>query len=216
MHPVVVLHPVTFWQTVGLHEVFEYEQAWRRVGWFESHASAVQAFPSSQALSVNVQFIGPTHASTVHTLLSLQMETPEVQPILGSQVGGVQESLVWNVSQEIEGKLHEATVPSDWHLSSVQRLLSLQRKGITSQLPVVRLQDWGLHRSELSHATSGKVQVPPTHVSVVHKLLSLQTMGTGVQTPAPAGSQLEGEQGSVVTQTIAVELQEVVVAPEAT
>jgi hypothetical protein len=78
-------------------------------------------------------------------------------------------------------------------LSVVQTLLSLQSRGVPTQLPVVVLQASPVvHRFPSSHVigvvTGAKTQpVPATHVLVVHVLPSSQALLTGVKThPTPA------------------------------
>ena len=64
-------------------------------------------------------------------------------------------------------------------VSTVQGLLSSQLTLANTQDPVVASQEAGVHGVEAGHVIKLKVQVPvvPLQASVVHKLLSLHTIG---------------------------------------
>jgi hypothetical protein len=204
------------WQMVGATQVtLEYEQRFMSLWALGLHMSLVQALSSLQGSAmVWLQVRGPTQVSLVQGLLSSHTHSAAAtQPTEVLQTGGTHILPVLKPTHEIKGWVQFAMVPEGTHISVVQAFPSSQLTGKVSQPPVVALHVSGRHGLALEQLTGVNIHLYPPgvvasapHESVVHKLLSLHTIGVPEQTPLVV-LQDTGLQGLVVAQGLGANTQ---------
>jgi hypothetical protein len=133
--------------------------------------------------------------SVVHMLLSLQLYKEGVHTLL-TQVSGaqgfVQVHAVVPHTRQLPATGVCVQFPLVAQASLVQGLLSSQFLSTWAH-PLIGSQESAVHALSSSQLIAGYWQTPPTQLSLVHTLLSLQTTGTVTLQAPELGSQLTGK-----------------------